>query len=168
MHGLIYRTFSFYRRSDSGTLRRVRMIQRGGTGIAPKRVIVPQEVGALKKDQMSAVVLGLDFASLSDKDGASMARFDIKSDRGSNSIDVRPPLGEILQPCVLSSTKFDNIMQRFKGIHQKVVSTFKLNSDGGGLKEEYKDLPRKILKQCNLVSCPWILLASLKSLDTLS
>ena len=53
---------------------------------------------------VSSVFIGLTFASASDRDGVSVAKFDVKSDRGATSIEVRPTLGELLNDDATKTT----------------------------------------------------------------
>lgn len=120
-------------RSDTGTLRHVRIIQRGGTSggmISPSKVITPSEFPALKKGMASNVFVGIVFASASDRDGVAVAKFEVKSDRGTTSIEVRPTLGELLRDDATKSTSqpaFDAAVSRLHGI-QRISSTFALKA----------------------------------------
>lgn len=112
-------------RTDLGTLRRVRVVSRSTTSgnIGPKRSVLPQEILALNKDMMTMVILGVEFASASDRNGTLQARFDLKSDRGSHPLDLRPPLTELVKPLVLNASAFDENMNRLQGF-QRVTSKF--------------------------------------------
>mmetsp|Transcript_19038 Transcript_19038/g.27963 ORF Transcript_19038/g.27963 Transcript_19038/m.27963 type:complete len:1413 (+) Transcript_19038:197-4435(+) len=143
------------RRTDTGTLRHVRLMQRGGGGsgtIPPRRVIIPPEISVLKKGQMSSVILGINFSSSSDKDGAFLARLDAKSDKGSNPIEIRVPVGELIQQCLINRADFEKKMESLKGIHQRVVSSIMLSasSNGKSAKEIHKDLPDLVIKHSTL------------------
>lgn len=139
------------RRTDAGTLRRVRIIQRSSStgSIAPQRLVAPPEIMALKKGQMSTATVGISFQSASDREGALQARLDIKSDRGSNAVDIKPPLGELLRPCRMSSSDFDSSMNKLQGF-QRVESVFMLSPGEESLEEAYKALPHTILKYAAL------------------
>ena len=112
-------------RTDMGVLRRVRIVSRSTTSgyVGPKRTAVPPEIAALGKDQMTVAIVGLEFASMSDREGSLQARLDIKSDRGSNPLDLRPPLTELVQPLLLNGNAFDENLSRMQGF-QRVVSKF--------------------------------------------
>ena len=112
-------------RMDTGVLRRVRIVSRSTTSgyVGPKRTAVPPEIAALGKDQMTVAMVGLEFASVSDREGSLQARWDIKSDRGSNPLDLRPPLTELVRPFELNVKTFDDNMSRMQGF-QRVVSNF--------------------------------------------
>jgi len=135
-----------------GTLRHVRIIQRGGTSgglISPSRVITPPEIPALKKGMASTVFIGLTFASASDRDGVLVAKFDVKSDRGTTSIEVRPTLGELLieEPSKnKSKSEFDTAVSGLQGI-QRITSTFTLSPMND---DKFKNLPSTILQHLNL------------------
>ena len=133
------------KRTDTGVLRRVRVISRSTTSghVAPKRSVVPPEITALAKDKMTIAILGMEFASVSDREGDLQGRFDLKSDRGSNPLDLRPPLGELLQPLAIKANAFEQGMNRLQGF-QRVISTFSLPA------EKMSTLDLAILKQVAL------------------
>lgn len=138
-----------HRRTDAGILRRVRIIQRSSSqgSIGTSRVVTPPEIVALKKGQMSTAILGIRFQSVSDRDGALQARFDIKSDRGSTPVDIRPSLGDMLQPCRMSTSDFDSNVKSLQGF-SRVSSTFQLPDRP--ISQAYKDLPMSIMKHAAL------------------
>lgn len=129
-------------------MRRVRIIQRSGThgSIGTRRVVTPQEIVALKKGQTTTAVLATSFQSASDRDGALQARFDFKSDRGSTPVDIRPSLGDMLQPCRMSTKEFDTNVQALQGF-SRVVSKFELPAP---VAQPYEALPATILKHAAL------------------
>jgi len=141
-------------RSDEKALRRVRFVNRSSCGsgiVSTTRVFVPQEIELLKYSQVCYLMLGLEFASCSDKDGAIQARFDVKSHCGSAEMMICPPLGEMLKPCDMISSDFDVAVNKLKGIHQRSVAPLSLIPDvGGTIEEKFKDLPAKIIKAANL------------------
>ena len=142
------------RRTDAGTLRHVRIVHRQGSStgvIAPSRVIAPPEILVLKKNKVSTVSLGITFASATDKDGVTLAKFDIKSDRGTTSIEIRPTLGEFLDATKIKSISeadFDKKIDEMHGIHQRASSTFSLSS----VDDVSQSIPTIILQHLNLVS----------------
>jgi len=143
------------RRTDGSLLRRIRLIQRGvsGSGIhSLHRVKLPQEVGALKQDKKCTLMLGLEFGTNSEKDGNLTAKFDVKSDRGSISIAIRPPLGEMLVPCKMSRDEFNAFVEKMQGIHQRSVHSFSLQNNvrGKTILDQYDSLPDVINKHANL------------------
>ncbi len=117
-------------RTDLGVLRRVRIVSRSTTSgyIGPKRTAVPPEIAALGKDQMAVAILGLEFASVSDRDGSLQARLDVKSDRGTNPLDLRPPLTELVRPLVVNGNVFSDSMNRMQGF-QRVVCSFAISAN---------------------------------------
>jgi hypothetical protein len=115
--------------------------------MGPRQCKVPPEVTALKKGQISFGVLGIDFVSASDKEGGLHARLDIKSDRGSNTVDLKPSLAELVRRCKMSKDDFQTSMARLQGF-QRVTSSFTLS----GGEAAHKALPEKIRKQTALVS----------------
>lgn len=137
-------------RTDVGTLRHVRIVHRrgasGGT-ISPSKVIVPPEISVLQKGQTSTVFIGITFESASDRDGVAMAKFDVKSDRGSTSIDIRPSIGEMLDtpPEIID---FDAATAGFEGNKFLMISSaFSLSPISD---EKFKSVPTKILKHLYL------------------
>ena len=144
------------RRTDAGTLRHVRIIHRGGTGsgvIAPSKVITPPEIPALKKGKISTVFIGLTFSSATDRDGIALAKFDIKSDRGTTPVEIRPSLGELLDsPKSVSISEFDTAFAELQGIHQRISASFSLSYMND---ENFGKIPITILQHLNLVSDTW-------------
>lgn len=138
----------FRRRTDAGILRRVRIIQRSATqgSIGTRRVVTPQEIMALKKGEMTSATLGISFQSASDRDGALQARFDFKSDRGSTPVDIRPSIGDMLQPCCLNGKEFDSSVEALQGF-SRVVSKFQLPAP---ISTSYDALPSSIMKHAAL------------------
>ena len=107
---------------------------------------------------MSYAMVGLEFAQVSDKDGAILSRFDIKCDRSSTSVDIHPPVAELLigNKNGMSIADFDETLHKMHGIHQQVASKFDLSSisEGGGsdISLLYSQLPSRILNVSTLVS----------------
>ena len=136
-------------------MRHVRIIHRPGVSsglIAPSRVITPPEILALKKSKVSTVSLGITFASATDRDGLSVAKFDVKSDKGSTPIEIRPTLGEFLDATKtksISQVDFDKAVDEMHGIHQRTTSTFSLSPVDTAA---YKNIPSIILQNFNFVS----------------
>jgi hypothetical protein len=94
--------------------------------VAPKKVVVPGEIASLRQGQMSTVMLGLDFASPSDRDDSFLARFDIKFNGGSIPVEVRPSLGQLLGPCKRSRVEFDSGISKLLGFN-RVESLFQVS-----------------------------------------
>jgi hypothetical protein len=107
-------------------IRHIRILQRTSTAssshIGPKKSVVPGEIVGLKQGQMSNVMLGIDFASASDRDDSLLARFDIKFTGGSVPIELRPSLVQLLQPCNRSSSEFDSSMAKLQGFNRVEAS----------------------------------------------
>jgi len=108
--------------------------------------VTPQEIVALKKGQMTTATLGISFQSASDRDGALQARFDFKSDRGNNPVDIRPSLGDMLQPCRMNAKDFDVHVEALQGF-SRVVSKFQLPAP---ISSSYEALPTCIRKHAAL------------------
>lgn len=132
----------------------MRIVHRGGTSggiISPSKAVIPPEIPALKKGMASSVFVGLTFASASDRDGVTVAKFDVKSDRGSTSIEIRPTLGELLNNEAtknISQSDFDAAISGLHGI-QRIASTFTLSPVN---EDNFEKLPSTILQHLNLVS----------------
>jgi hypothetical protein len=120
--------------------------------IPTTRIMIPQEIDMLKSSQVSYAMVGVEFAQVSEKDGSMLARFDIKCDRSSTSVDIRPPLAELLIGKQMNMSDFNQSMQALHGIHQRAVSKFNLSSSKGSVSSIYDELPSKIMKSSNLVS----------------
>ena len=135
-------------------MRHIRIVHRGGTSsgiISPSKVITPPEIPVLKKGMASTLFIGLTFASATDRDGVTVAKFDVKSDRGTTSIEVRPTLGQLLNDSAtksLSQSDFDSAISSLQGI-QRITSTFTLSPMNNDV---FNNLPSTILQHLNLVS----------------
>ena len=135
-------------------MRHIRIVHRGGTSsgiISPSKVITPPEIPVLKKGMVSTLFIGITFASATDRDGVTVAKFDVKSDRGTTSIEVRPTLGELLNDSatkILSQSDFDTAVSSLQGI-QRITSTFTLSPMN---EDVFNNLPSTILQHLNLVS----------------
>lgn len=108
--------------------------------------MTPQEIVALKKGQMTTAILGISFQSASDRDGALQARFDFKSDRGNTAVDIRPSLGDMLQPCRMTTKDFDSNVASLQGF-SRVSTKFQLPAP---VAQAYKELPTTIVKHAAL------------------
>lgn len=126
----------------------MRIIQRSGThgSIGTRNVVIPQEIMALKKGEMTTAILGLSFQSASDRDGALQARFDFKSDRGNTPVDIRPSLGDMLQPCRMNQAEFDSKVESLQGF-SRVTSTFQLPDP---VSQSFGALPVSVMKHAAL------------------
>jgi len=120
-----------------------------------KNIKLPQEVDILKKDQVSVSFLGIEFSNTSDKNGDLLGKFDLKSDHGSTPFEIKPSLLDIMNVCRMTQDDFDSAISKLQGIHQKSVGSFELlsaNNEEKSIKNEYDEIPAKILKSANLVS----------------
>lgn len=136
-------------------MRHIRIVHRGGTSsgiISPSKVITPPEIPVLKKGMVSTLFIGITFASATDRDGVTVAKFDVKSDRGTTSIEIRPSLGDLLlndsATKILSQSDFDTAVSLLQGI-QRITSTFTLSPMN---EDVFNNLPSTILQHLNLVS----------------
>jgi hypothetical protein len=118
--------------------------------ISSSKAITPPEISVLNKGMASTVFIGLTFATATDRDGVTVAKFDVKSDRGMTSIEVRPTLGDLLtddSPRDMSQSDFES---RISGLHgiQRTSSHFTLSPMNT---DDIDSLSRKILQHLNLV-----------------
>ncbi|CAB9508168.1 AP-3 complex subunit beta-1 [Seminavis robusta] len=116
-------------KADGGVIRRLRILQRSSatssSHIGPKKVVVPGEIAQLRQGQMSSVMVGIDFASPSDRDESLQAKFDIKFNGGSIPVEVRPPLVHLMQSCQRSDSDFGSGMAKLQGFN-RVDASFSL------------------------------------------
>jgi hypothetical protein len=89
-------------------------------------MVAPNEIASLRQGQMSNVILGVDFASVSDRDDSLLARFDIKFNGGSAPVELRPSIGQLLDPCQKSLSDFESAMSKLQGFN-RVANTFQLS-----------------------------------------
>lgn len=82
----------------------------------------------------------------SDRDGCWVAKFDIKSDRGTNPVEIRQSLAEMLSPLSLKSANFDKLAAKFTGSYQKISFSFTIEPT------LLNGLPTHIVKHANMVS----------------
>ena len=108
------------------SLRRIKLIQR--TSNTLQKAILPLEISALNKNQSSSTFLILSFLPTNNL-SSLCARFDVKSDKGSASIDIRPPLCEMLGPLKLKESEFDTFTKKLSGPHQKMTSKFESHDE---------------------------------------
>lgn len=117
-------------KQDSGSVRRLRILQRSSSSnrssiISPSKVVVPPEIDLLRAGQCTDAMIGIDFASPSDRDGSLLAKFDIKSASGSIPVEIKPVLADLLLPCKRSIGEFDEEIDKLHGF-QRVESKLSL------------------------------------------
>jgi hypothetical protein len=140
-----------FRRSDDGLIRRIRLgLRSSGTVVnnPVKQVILPQELPVLKPGEMSIVSIIVEYFAVSTKEGALSVKLELKSDRGSFPLEIRPPLGELMTPLRMSEIDFESACKRFHSVHHKseaVLSTVSFS------REVSKGIPNKILTVANMV-----------------
>ena len=112
-------------RQDGGSIRHVRLVHRGGS---TAKVVTPPEIPVMKKGTTSRLFVGIAFESISDRDGGVVAKFDVKSDRGSTSIEIRPTIGEILNYDAtnnMTQSEFDQACSKLHGL-QRISTSLSL------------------------------------------
>lgn len=115
------------KRNDHCAVRRIRLMPKNvskSNVIPTTRTYLPMEISTLENSKLSYAIVGIEFAQASDKDGAMMAKFDIKCDRGTTPIDICPPLAEMIRPVHLSRQEFDTAIEKLQGIHQQTMASF--------------------------------------------
>lgn len=111
--------------------RRIRIVQRSssstGSTIGPSRISFPEEVGILNGgDACSERFMAIEFSSLSDRDGCYVAKLEIKAGSSGKPIEIKPSLGDMLQPTRRTTSEFDATISRMQGFN-RVQSTFTYN-----------------------------------------
>lgn len=116
-------------------------------------MICPPEIGELKTGQMSNATICIEFGSISDREGDMVARVDIKSSTGgSMPVELKPSLGELLQPLACTKAEYETTMDRMQGF-QRIVSSFQStillptsSSSSSSKNEILSSLSTKVLK----------------------
>ena len=153
-NAITYNIICYVRRTDGRGIRRIRLLQKSiaASGIvATTKIVVPQEIDMLNSSQMSYAMIAIEFAHISDKDGAMHSRIDIKCDRSSTTVDIRPPLTELLMKKVMTQQEFDESFSKYHSIHQRGVSKFDLSNSEESISMLYRSLPSTIIKNSTLV-----------------
>eukprot|EP00814_Leptocylindrus_danicus_P018583 CAMPEP_0116009626 /NCGR_PEP_ID=MMETSP0321-20121206/3537_1 /TAXON_ID=163516 /ORGANISM="Leptocylindrus danicus var. danicus, Strain B650" /LENGTH=1287 /DNA_ID=CAMNT_0003478609 /DNA_START=266 /DNA_END=4130 /DNA_ORIENTATION=+ len=128
------------KRSDGVVLRHVRILQRGGTGV--RRVVLPEEIAALGKQQGALATVGIDFGdSLTVSSGCSV-RFDIKTGAETYQSEIKPPLAEVLRRSETSPVDFDRAVSRLTGFQRSKSALIPAGP--------FKDIPKLICQHVNL------------------
>jgi hypothetical protein len=110
------------KRADGLAIRRIKFIQKrtGGTGyVDTAKIMLPQEISSLDSGKICLVLIGIQFSNPSDKDGAMVAKFDVKCDRSTNAIEIKPPLAEMVQNASITHIEaFEKLAKRLSGTYQ--------------------------------------------------
>ena len=133
-------------RQDGGSIRHVRLVHRGGS---TARVVIPPEIPVMKKGTTCRLFVGIAFESISDRDGGVVAKFDVKSDRGSTSIEIRPTIGEILNYDAtnnMAQPDFDLACSKLHGL-QKISTSLSLPCAN---EKVFHQIPHRILENLNM------------------
>jgi hypothetical protein len=151
-----------YRRSDDGPIRRVRLGVRSVGNNAVKQIKFPQEVPILRTGEMSIVTLIVEYHLITTKDGVMTVKLELKFDKGSFPLEIRPPLGELIIPFRMNEFVFDAACQRFHSVHHKSTSTLTTKPL---YVDHLKLVPITVLSIANMVS---LLSISLKHFTAMS
>jgi hypothetical protein len=115
----------------SSSFRHLRVVQRSsstsGSMIGPRKVVLPQEIDVLHVGQRSDCVLGIEFASPSDRDGSLLAKFDIKFGSSGIPVEIKPIIADVLLPCLRSVGEFDEQIKRLQGF-QRIDTNLTIDS----------------------------------------
>lgn len=95
--------------------------------IGPRKVVPPQEIDVLHVGQRSDCMLGIEFASPSDRDGSLLAKFDIKFGSSGSPVEIKPAIADVLLPCQRSLEEFDEQVKRLQGF-QRVDTNLAIDS----------------------------------------
>jgi AP-3 complex subunit beta len=97
--------------------------------IGPRKVVAPPEIPQLAPGQQVDCVLGIEFSGISDRDGSLLARVDVHFGTGSVPVEIRPTLGDLLQPPTPSvpatADSFDASVRNLQGF-QRIESRFEV------------------------------------------
>lgn len=114
-------------KTDAISFRHIRLAQRAAakssTTIGPSRVCLPAEIAVLAPGEKVECIVGIEFASASDREGSLQAKLDIKFGGGGIPIEIKPSLGDVLQRCKITADEFDAAVRRLQGF-QRVESSF--------------------------------------------
>ena len=130
------------KRGDNVVHRHVRMLQRGGLGI--RRIVLPEEISALSKNQGALAIVGIDFGEALTTSGTCSVRFDIKTGAETYPAEVKPPLNEVLQASTISVTEFNDNISHLTGFQK---ASFLLV---GGASQGLQLLSGKVLKNVSV------------------
>lgn len=140
----LFVSFCGNRKTDSGSLRRIRILPRSGPSgaVGVKRAAWPPEIPELKKGQVANATLCIEFASASNREGDMVARVDIKSSTGGGvPVEIKPSLGQLLKPYKSKTAEFDRTMERMQGFG-RVTSSFQTS--------DMESIPKSVLKHAAL------------------
>ena len=110
-------------RSDGGSIRRVRLLDREGL----KKSVLPSDISILKATEKAIVMVGMDFGAKREKDSA--VKLEVKTDRGSHKVELKVPLEERLSPLSIDRAVFEKEAEKLGGF-QKVSLPFAVTGEG--------------------------------------
>jgi AP-3 complex subunit beta len=122
-----------FENSKDTTVRRLRILQRASasgtsSSIAPRKMLLPPEIDQLKKGQTVDHIVAIEFASVSDREGAMLAKLEVKFSTGGIPVEIKPSLCDLLLPCFRSVADFDQAVARLQGF-QRVDTRFPMSDD---------------------------------------
>jgi len=142
---LCVRETSVHRKTDSNSIRRIRILPRASPSgaIALKKTLCPPDIPELKAGQVVNVTLCLEFASASNREGDLVGKFDVKTAIGGGiPIEFKPSIGDLLRSQEAPNTaEFDSSFNRLQGF-QRVTTTFQSSN--------LDSIPHRILKSAAL------------------
>mmetsp|Transcript_17345 Transcript_17345/g.34531 ORF Transcript_17345/g.34531 Transcript_17345/m.34531 type:complete len:520 (-) Transcript_17345:227-1786(-) len=129
-------------RNDTGTIRRVRIVQRGGDAKATP----PLEIAAIGKGKMAVGFMAIDYGMMVGLRDIGPVRLEIKTDRGTYPVEFRPPIGELLVPTRMDKSTFEESVAKVTGFHRNAISF----SIDGVVSDPLAEIPERIMKSCNV------------------
>jgi AP-3 complex subunit beta len=141
--------FENHRKGGGAPFRRLKLHQRSSIStsgsaasssvMGPRKIVAPPEIPQLDPGQRVDRVLGIEFSGVSDRDGSLLAKMDVQFGTGSVPIEIRPTVGDLLQPpSSLSSTPltgdlFDAAIRNLQGF-QRIESRFEVPAGTSAVK----------------------------------
>jgi AP-3 complex subunit beta len=113
---------------QTGSIRHIRILQRASATsnasvIGPRKMVLPLPIDELPAHRKTECLVGIEFLSISDRDGSLLAKLDVKfGSNGTAAIDIKPSIGDVLLPCQRSVQEFDSAVHRMQGFNRAVAS----------------------------------------------
>ena len=136
------------KRADNIVHRHIRMLQRGGSGI--KKIILPQQIGTLSKNQGALAFVGIDFGSSLTVGSSCSVRFDIKTGADTYTSEIKLPLNEIFRSSHTTSADYNEITTHLTGFQR---TSFLINRKDFSMSDNewFDSIPRRVLKKLSLM-----------------
>jgi hypothetical protein len=112
--------------SSGGSIRHIRIVQKtlstSSSSVGPRKVMLPLEVSELPAGRKAECVVGIDFTSVSDREGSLLAKLEIKFGTGGMAMELKPTIGDLLLPCTRTIEQFEAAIQRMHGFNRVEAS----------------------------------------------